>query len=392
MKFIYSSVLSGFVLFAAGCTNEDSPNNNENGKNDKVWNTTDQFVMGADLSYVNQILDHNGVYRDSGIIAEPYKIFKDYGANVIRFRLFHTPAWTKELYGESGTQMYNDYYDVKLGIEHAKSQGMKVLLDFHYSDTWADPGKQYIPAAWESISLEVLLDSVYEYTYSVLDKLNKAGLMPEYVQIGNEINPGLLLPLGDRWSKTDDMVSLLNAGIEAVKNVTHYEGIQPEIMIHIAQPENALTWFEGLQSKGLIDFDIIGFSYYSKWSEVNIENISNYISVMKKDFGKDVMILETAYPWTTEFADGYPNIFGPNDSESDYPATQEGQYRYLVKLTQEIIDGGGKGIFYWEPAWITSHVKTQWGQGSAWENNALFDFNGNPVSGMNFMTYPYDFE
>jgi len=392
MKFLTKIIVFILIVMATGCNNEDPPKNNENGPKDMVWYPTEQFVMGADLSYVNQILDKNGIYRDSGNISDPYQIFKDYGANVIRFRLFHNPIWTKELYGDQGTQMYNDFKDVKLGIERVKAQGMEVLLDFHYSDTWADPGKQYIPAAWESLSLEVLIDSVYEYTYSVLDKLNGDGLMPEYVQIGNEINPGLLMPMGDRWSKTNNMVSLLNAGIEAVRNVSQNDGIQPEIMIHIAQPENVLNWFEGMADNGLTDFDIIGFSYYSKWSEVNIENISNYISVMKKDFGKEVMILETAYPWTTEYGDAYSNIFGPNDVESNYPATQEGQYRYLVKLTQEIIDGGGKGIFYWEPAWIISHVKTQWGQGSAWENNALFDFNGNPTLGMTYMIYQYNFE
>ncbi len=377
-------------VFLASCSSNEDPDVADN-RNNPACYTTEAFVLGADLSYVNQILDHGGVYRDSGAVEDPYRIFKQYGANVIRFRLFHTPAWTKDIYGAQGTRMYHDPEDVKEGIERTKALGMKVLLDFHYSDTWADPHKQIIPEAWEGLDLEKLHDSVYNYTVRVLSDLNALGLMPEYVQVGNEINPGFLLPVGDRWERTDDFIYLLNAGIKAVRDVSGNTSIKPGIMLHIAQPENVNPWFDGLSEAGIMDFDIIGFSYYSKWSSIPIETISTIVKSMKSKFQKEVMILETAYPWTTGYADDYPNIFGASDIVSGYPATQQGQYDYLVKLTQEIIDGGGSGIFYWEPAWITSDIKTQWGQGSAWENNALFDFDGKPVKGMNYMTYPYVF-
>jgi len=118
--------------------------------------------MGADLSYVNQILDHGGIYKDSGEIRDPYRIFRENGTNLVRLRLWHNPVWTKEVYGDQGTQLYNDLADVEKSIEAAKTQGMAVLLDFHYSDTWADPGKQIPPAAWKNIrDLDVLRDSVY---------------------------------------------------------------------------------------------------------------------------------------------------------------------------------------------------------------------------------------
>jgi len=387
-KYLFSGLV--FLLLVLYSCKEDGNNNHD--PNEKIFYTPDRFCMGADLSYVNQILDFGGTYRDSGIVKNPYLIFKNNGANVIRFRLFHTPAWTKEIYGDEGTQMYNDYFDVKLGIERAKNVGCAVCLDFHYSDSWADPGKQVPPAAWESLDLEQMYDSIYAYTFSTLSNLDAEGLMPEYIQIGNEINPGFVLPLGKRWNGNENNCAyLLNAGIKAVREASESSPVDPEIIIHIAQPENVDTWFDGMNAAGLTDYDIIGISYYYMWSDVTIDNISNYVSFLKGKYGKEVMIVETGYPWTTGYADNYNNIINVGKLLPGYQATEEGQYQYLVKLTQEIIDGGGKGIFPWEPAWITSNMKDQWGQGSAWECNTLFDFQGNAIKGMQYMTYPYAF-
>ena len=351
-----------------------------------------KFVMGADLSYVNQILDHGGIYKDSGTVLNPYAIFKKHGANVVRFRLFHNPVWTKEVYGTNGTQMYSDLSDVKKGIERAKSLGLKVCLDFHYSDSWAGTDKQTVPAAWQSLSLTNLHDSLYNYTFNTLKVLCDASLMPEYVQTGNEINPGLLLPQGNRWNNNEaNMVYLLNGAIKAVRDASTSSSIKPEIIIHIAQPENTRTWFYGLAEKGLTDYDIIGFSYYYLWSGTPLANISNMVSMLKSTFQKDVMIMETTYPWTTEYTDNYNNIINTSLLATGYPATEKGQYEYMHELTQEIIEGGGKGIFAWEPAWITSGMKDQWGTGSSWECNTFFDFDGNSIKGIRFMTDKYNF-
>lgn len=378
-------------LFTSCNKGEDVKNNNGN-DTIMIFYEPDQFCMGADLSYINQILDFGGTYKDSGNITDPYLIFKKYGTNVVRFRLFHTPVWTKEIYGSEGKQMYNDFSDVRRGIKKAKELSMQVCLDFHYSDNWADPGKQIVPKAWKFLGLEQLHDSIYNYTFTTLTKLEEEGLMPEFVQIGNEINPGFVLPLGNRWNGNKaNCAYLLNAGIEAVRNAANNSEINPDIIIHIAQPENADNWFEGMDMAGLTDYDIIGLSYYYIWSEVHINNVSNYVSVLKGKYGKEVMIVETAYPWTIEYFDDYNNIINTEKLLSDYPATIDGQYNYLVKLTQEVIDGGGKGIFYWEPGWISSNIKTQWGQGSAWECNTLFDFQVNVIKGMNYLTYPYEF-
>src|SRR5674476_78074 len=384
-------LLLSFIILITVVSCKKSGNRNSDSDQIEKFYTPSEFVMGADLSYVNQILDQGGVYKDSGNIKDPYLIFGNYGANVIRFRLFYNPTWTKTIYGASGTQLYNDYADVKKGISKSKAAGMQVCLDFHYSDTWADPSKQQKPATWDTLTrMPVLADSVYNYTFRILNNLGINGLMPEYVQIGNEINPGLLLPQGNRWNGNEaNMMLLLNSGIRAVRDAGASNSIKPKIIIHIAQPENVDAWFNGLAVKGLIDYDIIGISYYYLYSTVSINDVSTYISQIRVKYNKEVMIMETAYPWTPGDADSYRDISNSSKLVPGYSASADGQYNYLITLTKKIIDGGGKGIFYWEPAWITSNMKDQWGSGSSWDNHTLFDYQGSVIKGMNYMTRHY---
>ncbi len=350
-----------------------------------------KFVFGADLSYVNQILEHGGVYRDGGQVKDPYLIFKDHGANLVRLRLWHTPSWTREIYGSEGTKMYNDLEDVKEAIRRSKEAGLAVNLDFHYSDSWADPAKQEIPAAWAGLDIETLNDSVYQYTYQTLKSLDDAGLMPEMVQIGNEINPGMLLPQGNYtafgWLQ---LGGLINSGIKAVRDVSKLSDVKSQIILHIAQPENVKYWFSNIILwGGVTDFDILGFSYYSKWSKIPLDRISQYVADFKQAYKKEIMIVETAYPWTGDNADNYGNIFNAGDAAPGYTITPEGQLSYLTYLTKAIMDGGGMGIMVWEPAWITSSAKDLWGTGSAWENCTFFDFDGNVNPGMGYMQVKY---
>ena len=383
-----AALFLGLILLS-GCGG--SENSKKDPADERVFYSHEKFSMGADLSYVNQILDYGGLYRDSGKVTDPYVIFRKYGTNTVRFRLWHNPQWTREVYTPPIANMYNDFADVKRGMQAAKAQGMAVSLDFHYSDFWADPGRQETPAAWLGLSLEILRDSIYNYTLKTLDKLEAAGIMPEYVQVGNEINPGFLLPQGDRWAKKGDFVYLINGAIKAVRDAAVSSSIKPRIIVHVAQPENAINWFDGMAAAGLTDYDIAGISYYYIWSTVSIDSVSDYVADIKTMTGKEVMVVETAYPWTLNNADSYNNILAPDKLTVAYPANQTGQYDYLVKLTQEIIDGGGTGIHYWEPAWITSEMRDKWGQGSSWDCNTLFDFTGNVIKGMNYMTYPYVF-
>ncbi|WP_066508248.1 glycosyl hydrolase 53 family protein [Rufibacter sp. DG15C] len=391
----YFKAITVLVLGAislTGCGKEDIPDPAP------VTAPFPDFYFGADLSYVNQILDKGGVYKDQSQAQSPYKIFKDHGANLVRFRLWHTPTWTKEVYGAEGTQQYSDLADVEKGIRLAKAQGMAVLLDFHYSDTWADPGKQAVPAAWAAITdPQVLQDSVYNYTKKTLAYLNGKGLMPELVQIGNETNGGMLYtsaPTGfpvASMSYLGNLRQVLNSGIKAVRDVSAGSTVKSKVVLHVADPKHVDYWFSQVTGAGGVsDFDMIGFSYYPLWhTTVPLSQISENVAAWKKKFNKDVILLETAYPWTTNWNDTYNNQLGGQTALPGYPYTPTGQLNFLKALTQEVKDGGGKGVVYWEPAWISSNMKDLWGTGSSWENVALFDFMGNPVIGMEYMTAAY---
>lgn len=363
-----------------------------------VFHDPDDFVMGADLSYVNQVLDHGGTYSDGAGVRSPWAIVADQGVNTVRLRLWHDPSWVRtEVYDDPSAPLYSGLEDVVRAIGAARAEGLEVTLDFHYSDVWADPGRQDVPAAWRDITdLSVLEDSVYAYTRATLEALDAEGLLPEMVQVGNEINCGMLStgaePAFPALSVCDDhwagQAAVLNAGIRAVREAAP----AARIILHVAQPENVGWWFSGITAAGVVDYDVIGVSYYPLWSDVPLADISSRVAAWRATYGRDVMIVETAYPWTLQNADGYGNILGQSALVPGRPATPEGQRDFMVALVREVIDGGGTGVFYWEPAWISSGMKDFWGTGSSWDNATLFDFQGAAHAGFEFYTYPYDLD
>lgn len=336
------------------------------------------FYYGADLSYVNEMEDCGAVYKNyAGEVQDPYQIFKEAGANIVRLRLWHNPDWTN----------YSTYQDVKKAIKRAKAENMKVLLDFHYSDNWADPEKQEIPAAWKSEinNTKALSELLYDYTYSTLTDLINEDLSPDIVQVGNEINPMILQEKELKWPiDWKRNATLLNKGIQAVRDVSKASGQKIEVMLHIAQPENALWWFEEATKNGVSDYDWIGLSYYPAWSEYNLENIKVPLSTLINSYKKRLMVVETAYPFTMKNSDEAGNILGETALTSGFPPTQQGQLDYLLTLQTEIENAGGEGLIYWEPAWVSTPCKTRWGIGSHWDNATLFDQNKIPTLGLSF--------
>jgi len=354
------------------------------------------FYFGADMSYVNEMEDCGVSYYENQNPGDPYTIFNNHGCNLVRLRLWHTPSWYDDL--NSGKR-YSDLEDVKIAITRARQNGQKVLLDFHLSDNWADPSSQLVPNAWLPIvdDIDILKDSLYNYMFNTLDRLNEHNLLPEFIQIGNETNKGILLSPEDNAGWTldwDRNAELFNHAIKAIEDFEQMSGKDIKTVIHLAGPEDAEWLMDGFFSNQVTDFDIIGLSYYWAWHKpTSIRETGEIIRTLKALYpAKEVLIVETGYIWTTEWNDNASNII--SETHPDYhPASPENQRDWLVDLTQEIIESGGMGVIYWEPCWVSSSCFTQWGQGSHQEHATFFDFDNNLLlpGGIEWMDHNYDF-
>lgn len=320
--------------------------------------------LGGDLSYANEMRDCGAVYRAGGKPVDPFVLMKARGGNLARIRIWHDPKWTR----------YSTLADVKRSIARAHKAGLQVLLDFHYSDDWADGDKQNPPAAWVGLSDAEQARALHDHTRHVLDTLAAARLWPELVQVGNETNPELAAgpKKAINWARN---ARLLNAGLRAVREAARAAGKPVQSMLHIAQPENAQAWFAAATQAGVTDYDMIGLSYYRKWSTQDIGGLAAAITRLRATYQKPVMVVETAYPFTLDNADASANLLGADSLDPAYPATPAGQRAYMIDLTRAVFAAGGNGVNYWAPDWVSTRCGTRWGEGSGWENATWFDFH-----------------
>jgi arabinogalactan endo-1,4-beta-galactosidase len=334
-------------------------------------------IRGVDISSLPKVEDHGGVfYDDAGRRQDIFQILADHGVNYVRLKLWHTPA--------SG---YNNLERVKAMARRIEAADMGFLLNLHYSDTWADPGKQYKPAAWKGLDYDRLTQAVYDYTRETVAELREQGTAPDMVQIGNEIPSGLLWDDG-KLDESDDqferLAGLLKAGIAGVKD----SGSDAKIMLHLDRGgDNDLYrwWFDGVIAEG-VAFDAIGLSFYGYWHG-ELPDLAANLDDLARRYGKELYVVEAAYPYTLEDQDGFGNLVGPGTELVDgYPPTVEGQAAWLEALMGVVASapgGSGKGVFYWEPAWL-GLPGCGWNpqnpaSGNEWENQALFDFNGHAL-------------
>lgn len=343
--------------------------------------------MGADVSMLGEIEKNGGKFYDQGMEGDALEIMKNHGVNWIRLRIWNDPT------DGNGKPLGGGNNDLERTVEiatRAKSLGLKFLLNFHYSDWWADPGKQNMPKAWKDLDSEQLNQAVYDYTAEVIKTLADAGAMPDMVQIGNEVNSGMMWPAGKTWSEGNEIVggydgfaALLSQGIQAVRDNDPQKQIR--IAIHLADGGNNdlyRTVFDELTERN-VDFDIIGLSYYSFWHGP-LDRFINNMNDVSERYQKDILVLEMAYPYTTEDADGHGNLVGGDALDlGGYKATVQGQataIRDIIEAVHNVPNGRGLGVFYWEPEWIAVNG-AGWaaGQGNAWENLAMFDFDGNAL-------------
>jgi len=342
--------------------------------------TARDYWFGADLSYVNEMKTCGARYDYKGE-HDAYRIFAQSGHNLVRVRIWVDAKWTP----------WSDLADVETTIAAAKAQGQKVLLDFHYSDDWADGGKQLVPAAWAGLSDDDQAKALYQYTLDTLNALKTRGLMPEMVQVGNETNGEILRTQPEEhvainWARN---ARLFNAGIKGVRDASVDSSIKPEIMLHVAQPENVEPWFAAATAAGVTGYDIIGLSYYSRWSKEDFSGLAETIRRVHHRFGKEVVVVETGYAFTDDYNDNARNLLGSESALKDYPVSVAGQAKYMHDIMQLTLDAGGQGVVYWEPAWVSTKCRTRWAQGSDWENAAFFDFKGKALPALDWPKADY---
>lgn len=326
----------------------------------RIDNLPDDFIMGMDVSSV-LALESCGVkyYDHAGNERDLFEILAENGVNYIRVRVWNDP-FTADGRGYGGGNCNIDTA-VEIG-KRATAAGMKLLVDFHYSDFWADPSKQQAPKAWANMSIRQKPNKLYEYTLDCMQKLKEAGVKVGMVQLGNETN-GMMC--GEKsWT---NIYKLMAAGARAVREVD--PGIL--IAVHFANPENSdqyLTWAQKLHEFNL-DYDIFASSYYPYWHGT-IDNLKSVLTNVSATYGKKVMVAETSYAYTTQDSDFHGNTIGEGGTyDKPYPFTLQGQANEVADVIQAMCDIGGIGVFYWEGAWITAGGRT-WEENAAyWENN-----------------------
>ncbi|MBW8802493.1 MAG: glycosyl hydrolase 53 family protein [Catenulisporales bacterium] len=327
-------------------------------------------IRGGDVSSLYRSEAVGGVYYTSAGVKEPaLQILKNGGMNYARLRTWVNPA-----------DGFDNEAALLTSAREAAAYGMPILLDLHYSDTWADPGTQTIPAAWSSTSPTTLESQVYAYSKKVVGDLAAQGTAPAMVQVGNEINGGMLWSLGStsHWSQ---LAALLKQGVAGVKAASS----SAKIMLHLASSDDLATletWYTNAVNYG-VPFDVIGLSYYGYWHG-RLDVLQTDLNGLAAKYGKQVVVAETAYPFTMANGDSTANSIRSDNTTLDagYTATAYGQqsnFRDVLSVVQAVPNGLGLGAFYWEPTW-TAVTGNGWSTtdptaGDGWENQAAFDYN-----------------
>ena len=348
MKAWYLSTNLLGVLLAAtiwtGCTKKDP-------LKPEVDESFPAYIRGCDLSALPAMRALKVKYENAdGATEDPLTTLQNAGMNVVRLKLWTSPSG------------YSSLDSVAQFADEIHRKGMRVWISVHYSDTWADPGAQALPAAWANLSFDRLKDSLHSYTAQVVERIK-----PDYIQIGNEINQGLLWPVG-HFNHPVQMRALLSEGIRATRDVSP----ETKIMLHYAGFQDAAAFFEPLKN---LDFDIIGLSYYPFWHGKNIAQLSAKIIELADTHKKQVVIAETSYPFSLLWADWTNNIVGDTSQLiPEFPASPEGQQAFLNTLDQAIQQANGLGWCYWG-ADMVAGSGAQSTDGSVWENQSFWDFN-----------------
>ncbi len=378
---------------------------------EKIDGLADDFIFGADVSTVIAEENSGVVYYDyDGAEQDLFVTLAESGVNYIRVRVWNDPYDADgNGYGGGNCDLANA---VAVG-RRAAAAGLKLLVDFHYSDFWADPSKQQAPKAWEGMGIDEKCAALYDYTRDCLRQLKAAGVTVGMIQLGNETTTGLA---GETtWM---NICKLMKAGARASREVNE----KTLIAVHFANPENTANYekFARNLAKYEVDYDVFASSYYPYWHGTT-ENLTAILSEIAQTYHKKVMVAEVSYAYTAEDSDFNANVIGSElNYTKTYPLTVQGQATAVADVARAVAAVGeaGLGIFYWEPAWITvggsdhetnaalwERYGSGWASsysaeydpddagiyygGSAWDNQALFDSTGHPLQSLRVFSYLY---
>lgn len=341
-------------------------------------------IIGADISHLPQLEAAGAQFYDHDAKApeDLLRILKRNGFNRIRLKVWNEPGQYAEFPADqSGPEGYNNPAHVVAMAKRAQAAGLQVMIDFHYSDWWADPGKQTLPLAWRNLDAAAVSEKLYAFTHQVMQQLKEAGVTPAEVQVGNEISNGMLWPLG-RVPEWDNLARFIQAGARAVKAVSP----ESQVVLHLdAGGDNARCqrWFDAMLARG-VSFDVIGLSFYPVWHG-SLAALQQNMNDLSQRYAKPVIVVETAYPWTTANGDDQNNIYTSTGAET-FPMTPAGQQAFLTALWQTVKavpQQRGAGVIYWEPDFIPQ-AGAGWkaGAGDEWDNVTLFDFHGRALPGL----------
>jgi arabinogalactan endo-1,4-beta-galactosidase len=321
------------------------------------------FLTGGDISALPKLEALGAVYKDNGVAGDALRIMRAHGSTCFRVRLFVNPTMQEVVVQDLP-------FAIKLG-QRIKATGASLLLDLHYSDTWADPGKQGKPRAWTNLTFNALEKQVETYTADVLKAFKAANCLPDIVQVGNEITPGFLWPdgkIGAPQGGADKFATLLKAGIRGVKRPLGAND-RVAIMIHIDCGGDAAKtrWFFDALRERQVDFDMIGLSYYPWWHG-GMERLRENLKQTAQRYGKEIVVVETAYPWRTH--DETKNM--------DWPMTPQGQAQFLHDLVAAVRatpGNRGRGVIWWYPESVRTPGVHVWKGGDV----ALFGADGSAL-------------
>lgn len=370
---------------------------------------SDDFIRGMDASAV-LANENSGVvyYNEAGEEQDVFKTLAEAGINYIRIRVWNDP------YDENGNGYGGGNNDVATAIalgKRATMYGMKVCIDFHYSDFWADPGKQMCPKAWEGMNIEEKEKALYEFTKESLIEILNAGVNVGMVQVGNETNNGM-----SGETSPENTAILMSAGSRAIREVSDAYGQDIQVVLHYTNAsdyDGINNILQKLQNNG-VDYDIFALSYYPYWHGT-FENLQNVMANIRDNYGKETLIAETSYCYTLEDGDCNGNSIGEADLIEGYTASVQSQATALRDVCNLANEAKALGVFYWEGTWIpvgnslTENQKlwetygSGWASsyasaydpkdagkyygGCAWDNQALFDFEGHPLASLNTFKY-----